>query len=137
MRYVTVWPFKRNISHVVFYKLKKNHCLIVFTFWDVGQYMVRCAIWYHLYSLKNVKKKHEGVLTLVKLQASACNFTKINIPPWVFFTFFKLYKWYQIAQHITYGLCNYLFLSLWCHKFSTYLKMLGQTLKYLKKEKSF
>ena len=24
--------------------------------------------------------------------------TKINTPPWVFSTFFKLYKWYQIAQ---------------------------------------
>ena len=22
-------------------------------------------------------------------------------PPWVFFTFFKLYKWYQIVQRIT------------------------------------
>ena len=32
---------------------------------------------------------------------AACNFTKINTPPSVFFTFFKLYKWYQIAQHIT------------------------------------
>ena len=31
-----------------------------------------------------------------------CNFTKINTPPCVFFTFFKLYKWYQIAQRITY-----------------------------------
>ena len=31
----------------------------------------------------------------------ACNFTKISNPPWVFFTFFKLYKWYQIAQRIT------------------------------------
>ena len=31
----------------------------------------------------------------------ACNFTKINTPSWVFFTFFKLYKWYQIVQHIT------------------------------------
>ena len=41
-------------------------------------------------------------LILVKLQAEACNFTKINIPPWVFFAFFKLYKWYQIAQRITY-----------------------------------
>ena len=37
----------------------------------------------------------------------AYNFTKINTPPWVFFTFFKLYKWYQIAQHITF---IYLFL---------------------------
>ena len=27
--------------------------------------------------------------------------TKINTPPWVFFTFFTLYKWYQIAQRIT------------------------------------
>ena len=39
---------------------------------------------------KNVKNTHEGVLILVKLQASACNFTKINTPPLVFFTFFKL-----------------------------------------------
>ena len=31
-----------------------------------------CAIWYHLYNLKNVKKTHGGVLILVKLQAEAC-----------------------------------------------------------------
>ena len=60
------------------------------------------AIWYHLYNLKNVKNTLEGVLLLVKLQAMACNFTKSNIPPWVFFTFFKLYTWYQTAQSITY-----------------------------------
>ena len=42
------------------------------------------------------REKHGGVLLLVKLQAF-CNFTKSNTPPWVFFTFFKLYKWYQIA----------------------------------------
>ena len=29
--------------------------------------------------------------------------TKSNTPPWMFFTFFKLYKWYQIAQNITYS----------------------------------
>ena len=29
------------------------------------------------------------MLILVKLQASACSFTKLNTPPWVFFTFFK------------------------------------------------
>ena len=27
---------------------------------------------------------------------------EVNTPPWVFFTFLKLYKWYQIAQRITY-----------------------------------
>ena len=57
---------------------------------------MRCAIWYHLYNFKNVKNTHGGVLI------SACNFTKINTPPWLFFTFLKLYKWYQIAQRITY-----------------------------------
>ena len=48
-----------------------------------------------------MKNIHGGVLILVKLQSSACNFTKINTPPWVFFTFFKLYEWYQIAQSTT------------------------------------
>ena len=32
---------------------------------------MRCAIWYYLYNLKNVKNTHGGVLTLVKLQAEA------------------------------------------------------------------
>ena len=27
---------------------------------------------------------------------------KIYIPPRLFFTFFKLYKWYQIVQHTTF-----------------------------------
>ena len=31
----------------------------------------------------------------------ACNFFKINAPPWVFFSFFKLYKWYEIAQSVS------------------------------------
>ena len=51
-----------------------------------------CAIWYHLYNLKNVKNTHGRVLLSVKLQASVCNFTKTNTHPWKFFTFFKLYK---------------------------------------------
>ena len=28
-------------------------------------------------------------------------YTKSNTPPWVFFMFFKLYEWYQIAQSTT------------------------------------
>ena len=34
-------------------------------------YVMRCAIWYHLYNFKNVKNTHRGVLILVKLQAEA------------------------------------------------------------------
>ena len=45
-----------------------------------------CAIWYHMYNFKNVKNNHVGVLLLVKLLVSKL----------------KLYKWYQIAQRITY-----------------------------------
>ena len=56
-----------------------------------------------MYNLKNVKNTHGGVLILVKLLASACNCTKINNPSRVFFTFFKLCKWYQIAQRIIYA----------------------------------
>ena len=67
---------------------------------DCFLYVMRCTIWYHLYNLKNMANTHGGVLLLV--QAEACNFTKSNTPPWMFFTFFKLYKWYQIAQRLTY-----------------------------------
>ena len=31
---------------------------------------------------------------------SSSNLTKSNTPPWCFSRFFKLYKWYQIAQRI-------------------------------------
>ena len=46
---------------------------------------------------------HGGVLHLVKLQAEACNFTKSNTPPWIFFTFFKLNKWQQRSLNYTNG----------------------------------
>ena len=44
---------------------------------------MHCAIWYHLYNLKNVKNTHGGVLLLLKLQALACKFSKNNTIPWV------------------------------------------------------
>ena len=44
------------------------------------------------------REKHSwGSVTFSK----ACNFTKTNTPPSVFFTFLKFYKWYQIAQSIS------------------------------------
>ena len=54
-----------------------------------------CAIWYHLYNLKNMRNIHGGVLLLV--------ITKSSTPPWVFFTFLKLYKWYQIYDIYKFG----------------------------------
>ena len=61
-----------------------------------------CAIWDHLYNFKNKKNTNGRVLFLVKLKASVHNFTKSNTPPCVFSTFFKLFKWYHMAQNISY-----------------------------------
>ena len=48
-------------------------------------YVMLCAIWYHLQILKKWKTSR-GVILLEKL---ACNCTKSNIPPLVFFRFLK------------------------------------------------
>ena len=40
-----------------------------------------CAIWYHLYNLKNLKNTSGGVTLLVKLQAKACYLTESNTLP--------------------------------------------------------
>ena len=87
-----VWFFriicnKITLSHVSLFATDTDNQKIL--------YVILCAIWYHLYILKNVRNPHGGLLLLV-----ACNFTKSKTP-WVFFTFFKLYKWYQIAQRTT------------------------------------
>ena len=50
---------------------------------------MRCAIWYHWPNLKNCEKHSIDECIL------ACT------PPWLFLTFLKLCKWYQIAQNIT------------------------------------
>ena len=49
--------------------------------------------------LKNMNSTHEEVLIWVKLQNSACNFTESITSPRMFFTFFKLHKWYHIVQN--------------------------------------
>ena len=69
-------------------------------------YEILCAIMYHFYNLKNVKNIHGVVLLFVKLPAKASNFGKSSTLLWVFFTFFKLYIWYQIVQRITYAIYN-------------------------------
>ena len=40
------------------------------SFTNLQYILMFCAIWYHLYNLKNVKNTHGGVIILVKLQAS-------------------------------------------------------------------
>ena len=57
-----------------------------------------CVIWYILQSKKREKPPWRSVPF-----RKVAGFSKTL--PWVFFKFFKLYKWYQIAQRITYSVC--------------------------------
>ena len=83
------------LDKMPFFRNKMPYSLLItpkhMSFRD-GLALSKKAICYYLYSLKNVKNTYGGVLILVQLQAEACNFTKINFPPWVFFMFFKLCK---------------------------------------------
>ena len=75
------------IQCIIYYNESSDIFPILFQVREFGViYVMLCAIWYHLHNLKNVKMTHVVVLLLV-----------------VFFTFFQLQKWYQIAQYITYG----------------------------------
>ena len=49
-------------SYICYYKI----CMTVPL--NVAKYMMRWAIWYHLYNLKNEKNTHGGVLLLVFVQ---------------------------------------------------------------------
>ena len=85
-------------------------------------FVMSSAIWYHLCNLKNVKNAHGGVSLLVKS----------NTPQRAFFAFFKLYKWYQITQIITYVFSNYVVCSVVCpcsfsHMLPVYCRRKGKT----------
>ena len=54
-----------------------------------------------LISFVQFKKREKHPWRSVTFSKVAGYFIKSNTPQWVFFTFFKLYKWYQIAQSIT------------------------------------
>ena len=82
-------------------------------------YVMLCAIWYRLYTIKNVRKTHEGVLVLVKLSLKV-SFIKGITPPWVLFTFFIFYKWYLIGENVSYvALIEQLVLVGWYRKTDT------------------
>ena len=80
-------PFKEIISA----------CIIITTIHDsVFKYISTAILTSTNHSLH---ESSENWIYVILLQ---CNFTKNNIPLRVFFTIFKLYKWYQIAQNIIY-----------------------------------
>ena len=51
-----------------------------------------CAIWYHLYNLKNVKNTRGGMLKPATL-------LKVTLLHWSFSCILKLYKWYRMLPN--------------------------------------
>ena len=83
---------------------------------------MRCAVWYHLYNLKNVKNTHGGVLLLVKLQAK-----RLKRITYLFFFWVK--RWDTDKFRKTYDLLfqwfsdNYIKANeIKCHVFVTAIK---------------
>ena len=77
----------QNFVKILEFKNNSKNSLEVFSF--------TCIYFKHAKKKKKKKsrKNHGWMLLLVKLQALG--------PLWEFFTFFQLYKWYQIAQRAT------------------------------------
>ena len=59
--------------------------------------------------------------------------TKSNNPRWAFFTFLKLYKWYQIAQRIIYSQTN--IYNIFYTKGLKFLTSLGLGLSHLNEQR--
>ena len=64
---------------------------VIDAFWDLVPFL----------QFKKRERLSWRILLLVKSQVLVYNFTKSETPPWVFFTFFKLYKWYQMTQRVS------------------------------------
>ena len=103
------------VNHIESTDIKRCHgmkFIKIFHMW--------CLAWFGTFcNLKNVKNHHGGVFLFVKSQASACNFTKSKTLPWVFFTFFKLYKCIKLrnASHIVYAYTVSLVILFYAHSY--------------------
>ena len=90
-----VMKFLVNIEIVCCHKIMFKYSPQVKCFWywtkrhGMSAYVMLCAIWYYLYNFKNVKNTHGGVLLFGCFSG-------------VFFC--RLYKWYRIAQSVSYYL---------------------------------
>ena len=103
-RYV-YWICVLNLN--LAYRISISQTLISISHWHTtysGENIGLCFASLHVKSLWIANRticelQHRPIC---KLLWCICNFTKSNTPSWVFFTFFKLYKWYQNAHRITY-----------------------------------
>ena len=61
-----------------------------------------CYAWNHLVPFKKRQKHSRMSDTSSTVGAEAYSYTKSITPPWIFFTYFTLYKWYLIPQSVLY-----------------------------------
>ena len=62
---------------------------------------IKCDVLQDLVPFVQFKKREKHPWRSVTFSKVAGNFTKTSCPLWMFFTFFNLYKWYQIAQSVS------------------------------------
>ena len=86
-------PYEGEIKEEIFQKLKRRILSLfgwqiiglIIHMWCSARFSTICTIW-----------------KTWKIPMEECYFYhKSNTPSWVFFTFFKLHKWYQIAESIS------------------------------------
>ena len=101
---LTPWKHQGSFNFPMFSGKPKgsirNRCVKNF----ISRYETLCAIWYHLYNLKNVKNTHGRVLNFSKVAGSALHLYKKYTPPWVFFTFFKIVQ--IVPTHAKHQICT-------------------------------
>ena len=81
-----------------FYLLTKFHCVIAFTSWDIGQYVVRCAIWYQMLQNGILTVGQNAVLTSWNA-LEQLNQKSVSLNPFVWHS-----NSYLMFNHL-YGIC--------------------------------
>ena len=128
-----VWLFKNNVSHVIFYQLTKFLCLIVHTFWGIGQYAYCKCLFPKFLRFKNcilVSRKMFLILYYIN---------------WPNFIVWLPLLFEQYGQYVYW---NCLFHRIWRHKFWNWPYLSNQVvflhnqkfkkeIKHLENDKSF
>ena len=79
-------------------KFLKSVCLYKYCWPENYRKRANFSLWWQYSELSSFSPNY--------LLYEPCNFTKSNTPPWEFFIFLKLYKWYQMAQRIIFEQTN-------------------------------
>ena len=104
MKRLNIFAWKKKDYHYLVWNISVTHWIIASSLFPTifELFLLFRNIWdafamfYHLYNFKKHEKQPWRSVTF----SNVAGVTKSSIPPWVLFMFFKLYKWYKVAQSI-------------------------------------